>query len=194
VSSNDWKAAARTLLARHGTPRDFSCADFGREKVEGAVSVLLRGGAAIVEDGAIDVLREVRRKLPAGTVALLGTCRWLGKKGELGSDGQVELFIAPGKDQFDAVAWARTDAINCGHETDAVVSRLKELDRRYGLELVRAETDTVEGFITGKQADWSALAQELYEFCPDIVDQGVGSVEALEEELEASKRLYLWWD
>jgi hypothetical protein len=38
------------------------------------------------------------------------------------------------------------------------------------------------------------LAQHLYEFCPDIVDQGCGSVDALADELAMTGRLVLWWD
>jgi hypothetical protein len=34
----------------------------------------------------------------------------------------------------------------------------------------------------------------MYDFCPDIVDQGVGSVKALATELRRSRSLYFWWD
>jgi hypothetical protein len=34
------------------------------------------------------------------------------------------------------------------------------------------------------------LAQQMYDLCPDIVDQGTGTV----EELSESGRLFLWWD
>lgn len=39
-----------------------------------------------------------------------------------------------------------------------------------------------------------ALAEQMYEFCPDIVDQGVGTVEKLARELKSSGRLFFWWD
>ena len=38
------------------------------------------------------------------------------------------------------------------------------------------------------------LAQRMYEFCPDIVDQGRGDVEALAESLARSDDLFFWWD
>jgi hypothetical protein len=34
----------------------------------------------------------------------------------------------------------------------------------------------------------------MYEFCPDIVDQGVGTVARLAQELSKSRKLYFWWD
>ncbi len=43
-------------------------------------------------------------------------------------------------------------------------------------------------------SDWNSFAQEVYEFCPDVVDQGTGSVEALSLELQQMNGVYLWWD
>ncbi|MFD1436224.1 DUF4253 domain-containing protein [Kroppenstedtia eburnea] len=36
--------------------------------------------------------------------------------------------------------------------------------------------------------------ERLYELCPDIVNQGVGSMEALIEFVEITGRVWLWWD
>jgi len=38
------------------------------------------------------------------------------------------------------------------------------------------------------------FAKEMYKVCPDIVDQGTGSIEALAEEMKKTKRLFFWWD
>ena len=48
--------------------------------------------------------------------------------------------------------------------------------------------------LVGAPDNWGAFAQEVYEFCPDIVDQGVGDVGALAEILDDTRRVYLWWD
>jgi hypothetical protein len=188
-----WKDAVSKVLAPLGAVRDFSHADFGRERLSGALSVLIGGGDAMVSEDAIATLRAVRKQLPAGTVALLGTTRWLGDDGDA-LEGKVELFVIEGADQFAALTHTRVDAINYGHETEAVVRRMKALHEKYGLDVVRAETDTIEGFVTGQGTDWARLAAELYEFCPDVVDQGVGSVEDLEAALAEEGRFYLWWD
>jgi len=34
----------------------------------------------------------------------------------------------------------------------------------------------------------------MYEFCPDIVDQGCGDVQTLAKDLKKTQRLYFWWD
>jgi hypothetical protein len=38
------------------------------------------------------------------------------------------------------------------------------------------------------------FCKDLYKFCPDIVDQGVGSVAALEIVIEIAQEVFLWWD
>jgi hypothetical protein len=39
-----------------------------------------------------------------------------------------------------------------------------------------------------------ALARQQYVYCADIVDQGVGSIEALAATLIGSTVWYFWWD
>ena len=39
-----------------------------------------------------------------------------------------------------------------------------------------------------------AFVRELYPFCPDIVDQGAGSIEAAAAEMRDANALFLWWD
>ncbi|MGQ0423169.1 DUF4253 domain-containing protein, partial [Bacillus sp. HC-Mk] len=42
--------------------------------------------------------------------------------------------------------------------------------------------------------EMQSFAQEMYEFCPDIVEQGTESIEELVEEIKKTKKLFLWWD
>jgi len=53
--------------------------------------------------------------------------------------------------------------------------------------------DYMEGHFTGPVKDPQALAKRMYQFCPDIVDQGTGSVDDLAREL-GNGNLYFWWD
>jgi hypothetical protein len=38
------------------------------------------------------------------------------------------------------------------------------------------------------------MVNEVYEFCPDVVDQGTDTVEGLESEIKKSGTIFLWWD
>lgn len=99
-----------------------------------------------------------------------------------------------GESQLDIPKLARTNAVNYGMETEDLVEKLREYDEDFGIAIMRAETDTIVFDLVGWPRDLSAFAQDLYELCPDIVDQGVGSVEALEDGLDVTGRAWLWWD
>jgi len=52
----------------------------------------------------------------------------------------------------------------------------------------------VEGRFHSAIGDADALARRFYAFCPDVVDQGTETVDALARDLGESQRLYCWWD
>src|SRR5438552_7184207 len=100
----EWQQAAEALLAPHGKVRSFSTCDFGREQNPQCRSVVIVGGGSLVHETAVKSLRALRKALPEEAVAWLGTTRWLGDEKH---DGQVELAIGPGKDQFDILRLAK---------------------------------------------------------------------------------------
>lgn len=75
-----------------------------------------------------------------------------------------------------------------------VIARIQEWDQRYGLVLHGAGFDWFEASFTRPPTDMLAFANEVYEFCPDTVEQGLESVEALAAELRRSNTVSLWWD
>ena len=132
----------------------------------------------------------LREALPPGSVAFIGTTRWLGDEQHEG----VELVVGPGASQLDIPRLVRSDAANYDMGTEDLVRKLREYDRDYGIGIFHAETDTIGFTLLNAPDDMPAFAADLYAFCPDVVDQGLGSVEALEESVEAYGQVYLWWD
>lgn len=174
------------LAAASGKPvRDYSTCDFGREQVPTALSVV------VPKKVARSLVAKLRKELPASAVAFMGTTRWLGA--EKNTD-QVEVVVAAGSTQFDTLRIAKSDAINYGLQTEQLIVQLQKWDKAFGIDLWHAETDTLEFDLKGQPPDVPAFAAEVYAFCPDSVDQGVGSVEALAESIEATRSVYLWWD
>lgn len=88
--------------------------------------------------------------------------------------------------------YEQTDGMNYDITTESLIQRLEA----WGLQLTitGASDDWVEARIGKKISDWRSLAEEVYAFCPDVVEQGTGSVEALAEEMKRTNTLYLWWD
>ena len=96
--------------------------------------------------------------------------------------------------KLDVLDQIQTDGINYDIDNDSLKSIIHEFDLKYDLELIGASGDWCEFIIHGKPTDWMSFAEEVYEVCPDVVDQGTGSVEALAESLETTGTLYFWWD
>jgi hypothetical protein len=64
----------------------------------------------------------------------------------------------------------------------------------FGIRITGIGFDFCECAIVNKEIDYNNLAAEIYQFCPDVVDQGTETVEALEEELKKTGSIFLWWD
>ncbi|HUY91054.1 MAG TPA: DUF4253 domain-containing protein [Pirellulales bacterium] len=178
------EAATRLVRISGKSIRPFATRDFGREKNPDARSALVR------EADARRVLDDLRRELGPGLLAFIGCTRSLADPPDKGS----EIVVAAGDDQFEILRVAQSDAVNFDMETEDLVRKLQEYDAKYGIDIFHAETDTIEFAFRSMPDDLSAFCQDLYEFCPDIVDQGVGTVEKLEQEVARTKAVFLWWD
>ncbi len=181
------KESAQEALARLGIreARPYSTYDFGRERDEGCLSVVVPAGEAEA------LVWRLRDALGPGLVAFVGTSQWLGD--ETHEEG-AEVAVGPGGSQLDILRLARSDAANYDMYTEDLVAKLGGYDEEFGIDITHAETDTILFNLVGWPADLAAFARDLYEFCPDIVDQGVGSVEELREVVEATGKVALWWD
>lgn len=105
-----------------------------------------------------------------------------------------EVSVLKATNQFEILMVEETDGINYGLENKDVIAKLREWNIKYPFQIIGAGFDWVEAIFVKKPSDMKAFSKELYEFCPDIVDQGVGSVKNLETEMNKSDVLYLWWD
>ncbi len=112
-----------------------------------------------------------------------------------GIEKQSDLVgILKTTDKYEILKIIETDGINHDLENDSLIQIIKQLDSTYDLELIGAGGDWCEFIIHKEPSNYQKFAEEIYEICPDIVDQGTGSVEALAAEMKRTKRLYFWWD
>ena len=108
--------------------------------------------------------------------------------------GNDSLAILKTKDQFDILRTVGTEAVNYDHTTNAIIGTLYRWHTKHPFTITGAGPDWVEGKFIKQPADMAAFAKEVYAFCPDIVDQGSGSVEEMAKEMKDNNMLYLWWD
>jgi hypothetical protein len=104
------------------------------------------------------------------------------------------VILLPTTDQWTVLDAAATDGVNYGLSHADVVRKLRNLNRTHAFVLTEAGLDYVAGRFVRPIGDSEALAQRLYRLCPDIVDQGPETVEALARELDKSQELFCWWD
>jgi Domain of unknown function (DUF4253) len=102
------------------------------------------------------------------------------------SDG----FIVPA-----LMLWAGS----CNYDVEPAdhVAVLKHWHETYGAELVGLGLDVIELWVPHPPADRAAtlaLAEEQYWYCPDVVDQGVETLDALAAIQVPARRWFLRWD
>lgn len=99
------------------------------------------------------------------------------------------------KDQFDIVKFRATSGPNYNIDNDSIMLKLHQWYDQQPFEITGADEDWVEVRLS-KITSGTALtfANEVYEFCPDLTEQGAESVENLAAEMVQTKRLFLWWD
>ena len=103
-------------------------------------------------------------------------------------------MVGKGGSQFDILRLARADACNYDLDTEDIIGKLRAWHESCGIDIFHAETDTIELSLLKPPADVQAFAEDVYEFCPDIVDQGVRSVDALVKAIRDFGQVYLCWD
>ncbi len=113
---------------------------------------------------------------------------------ESGYESPSTVSVIKSIDKFDILRIQKTDGINFDIENKDVIEKLKVWDETYGIEILGADYDWVDLTFSKDIADVKALAEEVYDFCPDSVDQGVGEISELERIIKEEKRLFLWWD
>ena len=105
-----------------------------------------------------------------------------------------KVAIVSTTDMYDILRGTGTDGINFDISNDSLCKIIHRFDDKYELTLIGCNYDWCEFTFSKEPASWTELANECYAVCPDIVDQGTGSVEELAKEIKRTRTLYFWWD
>lgn len=109
-------------------------------------------------------------------------------------DRHARIAVLRSADRYDVLRAVGTSAPNFDLDTAELIARLQALEARLSFEIRGASSSWVELLVNQPPADPSAVATELRDLCPDVVDQGVGSMEALGRGLTTDALITLWWD
>lgn len=82
----------------------------------------------------------------------------------------------PTNDPFAAIRKAGTGGPNYDLDTNAIVERMTKWQSLCSFTVTTAEGDSVDIEFATLPKDMDAFARDVYDFCPDLVDQGTGCV------------------
>ena len=154
---------------------------------ENGYQIMVNGVMVSVPRGQSDqVLWSLREKLkPRKYMAFLVEINDTLKSDKIG--------IIKGTDQYDILRIMHTNGENDDVSHDEVIEKLQGWGKRCPFEIIGAETDWVDIELRVMPRDVKAFAEEIYEFAPDTVDEGTGTIAELIKEITASQRLMLLW-
>ncbi|WP_018343853.1 DUF4253 domain-containing protein [Cytophaga aurantiaca] len=111
-----------------------------------------------------------------------------------GEDNKKNIAVIKGVDELDILRYRRTDGINYDLENKDIIKKVAEWQSKYGVVVIGCNRDWLHVEFDTLPTNMDEFAKEVYEFCPDSVDQGVGSIEALKEAIIQMHGVWLWWD
>jgi hypothetical protein len=161
----------------------------GLQKIPNGKTVFIPGVSFNVQDNqkAYQIVQKVRPKIEVKSYKVFVT-------DGLKKDDRSAIAVVRCHDEFTPLTYMQTNGGNYGIDTHKLILILDSLDKELDLKLEGADFDWCEFDIRKEPKDWADLAQRLYKICPDIVEQGTGTVKELENELRNSKKLYFWFD
>lgn len=104
------------------------------------------------------------------------------------------LGVLPTNSWVEAVAFLQTSAPNYSLTNSAIIRRLQEIELEFPFMVTGAGGDFIEGRFTEALRNSKKVAQQFYELCPDLVDQGAGTVANAAAQLKKTRQFFLWWD
>ncbi|MTH15982.1 DUF4253 domain-containing protein [Flavobacterium sp. LC2016-01] len=110
------------------------------------------------------------------------------------NDDKKGVAVIKGTNDLDILRYRRTDGINYDVDNTALVEKISEWKTKYGLIVIGCSRDWVHIEFDKLPSDLDAFSKEVYAFCPDSVDQGVGSLSNLKAAIKEMNGLWLWWD
>jgi hypothetical protein len=85
---------------------------------------------------------------------------------------------------IDELNSKQTNGANYDVTTEDIVAKLQEWDAKYGIETSDVAHDAVTVRFKTVPEDTRPLADEIYQFCPDTVDQHFGCFEEMLDAVE----------
>ncbi len=170
-----------------------------KEESQGSIHRLVgydENNYQIIADGICVPVPEDRTDMVLDTLrSKLTPLKYMAFVVEMNAGLKVDkIGVLKGMDQYEILRVMHTDGDDYDISNQDVIDRLKEWEKISSFDIIGADNDWVEIEFKTLPRDLKAFTEEVYDFCPDAVDQGPGSPSELAKEIQQTKRLFLWWD
>lgn len=112
---------------------------------------------------------------------------------DTGHDGRA-LALVPTTDGDTIIAAIGVDGPSYDLATYEVIELLRDLDAEAPFTLDAIGANMVGGRFRSPLKNPKSTAQRLIDMCPDLLERGFGTLNALAKELSRTRRFELWWD
>ncbi|TGK06788.1 DUF4253 domain-containing protein [Leptospira semungkisensis] len=146
------------------------------------------------EDEALDLLGKLRPRLEEWKYTIFLT----------GYDAEFEggnynafyqVVIVYDQDKYELLRKIGTSAPRYNIDTDSIEKKFKQWEEKYSsMRFVIIDSDSISALLMDPPKNPKQLAKEAYDFCPDAVEQNLGSLEEMEKMILEEHLLPLWWD
>lgn len=109
-------------------------------------------------------------------------------------ESYYDIVIAPVSDQLELIKFVGTEPVNYGLSNEDVIEWFRKKQNEFEFDIIVADLSRIETVIKSDPESYDKLGKEIYEFCPDVIDQGHSDMDELVEYLETSKHMWFWWD
>lgn len=170
-----------------------------KEDSDGSIHRLVgydENGFRIIVDGVCVPISDDRTEKVLGSLRKkLAPLKYMAFVVEMNGGIKTDkIGVIKGIDQYEILRIMHTDGDEYEISNSDVIDRLKEWEKTSPFSIVGADNDWVEIEFKTLPKDLKAFSEEVYDFCPDAVDQGPGSTPGLAKEIQQTRRLFLWWD
>ncbi len=86
--------------------------------------------------------------------------------------------------KFDTIKENGTGGPNYDVSTEDVINKLKQWDSQYGIEISEVSHDQVLVKFNSLPDNLESFAKEIYDFCPDVIDQHFGCMDEMVEMMD----------
>ena len=105
-----------------------------------------------------------------------------------------DIIIIDGSDPFKIIEQIGTNGLNYDIYNDDIIKKLKAWNALIDFKFVVIDEARIHVYMNKLPNDLQKFSSDVYKFCPDVIDQGYGSMAEMMLDYKENRYFWLWWD